>query len=672
MSDRHAAEIPLLQEKLRSADEEERRLAVLALASFPFEAVRKELFQALGDDSWRVRKESVDALLAQNLPTSAIEELIELLRSHDNAGLRNSSVEVFVRLGGRSVPCLMAHVRDNDHDVRKFVLDILGDIGGPSSVPVLIDALADEDPNVCAAAAENLGKIADPRGVQPLLHSLEKPDIWLRFTILEALGKIGRPLPLSSIAPLVSENLLKKPLYDCLGATGGAESVDLLVDGLKEKVKSAREAAATSLVKLRERISPEVASRTVDARLHELNGSPYIDGLLVLLESADRGVREAVVKILGIIGDERATNALLHGCRDDRLRRHCLVAFRNIGDKCAATLVGKFSSADEDERCFITWLCGELCYKGSSATLREAMHDSLPMLRKGGAQAAGKIGLVELLPEIAGLLDDTDPDVREGAIEALTRLAEQERSSITEIAQRLATSDLQEKRRDAAILYGALRDHERLSLLLKDEDPEVRKAAISSLADMKLPSSVNHLVMALVDEDPDVRIVAANALGAIGGEEVIEPLLLALKDEDPWVKCAAIKGLARLADERAWNGIDSMFADEAGLVVISALEALYDRQGEHARQAAMKALVHPDEEVIKTAIQLLSSNGDEWIDDCREQLLAHPHWDVRRSFVVAMAEAWGAKAVPYLTHALEGEGDELVRSQIKEILDRIQ
>ena len=46
-----------------------------------------------------------------------------------------------------------------DQDVRKLVLDILGEICNPSAVPVMLAALADPEPNVKAAAAEGLGKL---------------------------------------------------------------------------------------------------------------------------------------------------------------------------------------------------------------------------------------------------------------------------------------------------------------------------------------------------------------------------------------------------------------------------------------------------------------------------------------------------------------------------------
>jgi HEAT repeat protein len=132
--------IEILAEQLRSADEETRRLAVVGLSRYPVGGTKDYLFTALGDASWRVRKEAVDALLAAAISVEIIEEFVLLLAS-DNAGLRNSAVEALERLGIRAMPVLCRHVTDDDHDVRKFVMDILGSIGDAEAVPLLVHAL---------------------------------------------------------------------------------------------------------------------------------------------------------------------------------------------------------------------------------------------------------------------------------------------------------------------------------------------------------------------------------------------------------------------------------------------------------------------------------------------------------------------------------------------------
>ncbi len=667
-----ADQIKNLAKALHSTNEETRRSAVVGLSGLPVAETKDLLFTALGDASWRVRKEAIDALLTSPVSVEIAEDFVRLLASHDNAGLRNSAVEALERLEKLAMPILFRHVADADHDVRKFIIEILGSIGDSQAIPILVKALDDPDPNVSAAAAENLGKIGDAQAVPYLLLALGKTDIWFRYTILDALSKIGKPVPLAAITPMAGDNLLKKAVFDCLGAIGDGASVTFLLDGLKDRVRSAHESAAVALMKVRERLSERDREQLVDGKLQGFNGAPFVEGLISSLDTADRNLQESLVKLLGIIGDERAIERLLHGCSDDRLRGYSLQAFRSMGETAAAALMGFYPGADDEERCFITYVCGELRYQGCASILKDGMRSINPVLRRVAVIAAGKTRISGQLYEITLLLDDADSKVRDGAIEALSLLAGEDGEAMFKVAGRLVSSECPEKRRYAAILFAALADADKLSLLIKDEDAEVRKTAVNALAELKKEACVGHLVLALVDENADVRIAAACALGKIGGEDVLDPLLLMLKDEDPWVKCAALKSLGKLKHVEARQSIvDLMNSAPAGFLTISAMEALDEISGE-GEEFAKNALQNPDEEVVKAAIQILSRHGDGWMNEYLERLLTHPHWDVRRHFIRVMVDNWGEKAVPHLKSALESESDDLVREQILNIMDRFQ
>lgn len=664
-------DLSIINDRLRSEDEEERRRAVIALFGHPLADARKALFTAMGDESWRVRKEAVNLLLSMSPDAGTIEGLIALLRSADNAGLRNSAVEAFERLGSMAVPTLLGHCLDADRDVRKFVIDILGNIGDRSAIPSLVGALRDSDANVCAAAAENLGKIGDPGAVPPLLEALVASDVWFRYSVLEALGRIAQPVPFAALAPLAVDNLLKRAVFECLGTVGDAEAVPLLVDGLDEKVRATREAAALALMRIRRRLTADGAAMAVDAVLAGRKGTSTVEGILASLETSDHAVKEALVGILGIIGDERAAGALLSGCRDERLKRHCLQAFRAIGEKGMFSLMDAFSSADDEERTYIVHIFGETGFTGCEQILGEGMQSSHPLLRRVSATAAGAIGAAGLVGEIERLLGDADPDVCEAAVRALARLAPADRDSVLRIALALSSSDETGTRRDSVVLFTALRDADRLALLIKDESPLVRRSAVSALAGLRLPECLGNLAMALVDEDPDVRIAAAGGLGEVG-ETAVKPLVLSLNDEDPWVQCAALKSLGKLGGEKAIEAIERLLDASSGVVLITALDTLSVMEGGRSLPLVKRALDNSDEEVVKAAIDILSRDGTDWIAENREKLMAHPHWDVRGSFVRAMVRLLGQESIPYLQNALETEPDELVRGQIRDALGRFQ
>ena len=626
----------------------------------------------MGDASWRVRKEAVAALsAARPLDGGTVEAVIELLRSPDNAGLRNSAVEFLEQLGRAAVEPLCRRLDDPDPDLRKFAIDILGSIGSKEVLPLMVRALDDPDANVRGAAAENLGKLGDPGALPHLLKVLDGGDVWLKFTVLDALALIGAPVPLSSLAPLLRENLLRRAGYDCLGALGDGECVGLLLQGLSDKTKNAREAAASALMRVRERLPAESRQALVDLPLQKLKGSDTVLPLIASLHGSDLGTVEALARLLGLVGDERATLALLKVSGEERLWSACLEALRGIGAAAHPLLLSHYSAASSPERVRSAEILGDLGVAEGAPLLLESLGDESYELRAASALALGKLAPAGIVRRLVELLDDSAPPVRDAALDALQRLAGCDPEGVAGLCQELSQSELPARRRNAALLFCGVRDGERLSLLAKDEDSSVRRAAVASLGRAGVPQAAGVAAMALSDEDPEVRVAAAQALAETGGKEALEPLLLALRDSDPWVQRAALKGVANLKETAALPGIKALIAKAEGPVLIAALSALAAIGGSAELAPVRDALRDRDEEVVEAAIGILSGFGGEWIEDYCEALLGHPHWMVRRSFVRVLAGQMGKEALPVLEAALATESDPLVKGEIGALIGRL-
>ena len=65
-----------------------------------------------------------------------------------------------------------------NRDVRKFIIDVLGEFRDNRSLPPMLGALKDEDDNVRATAVEHLGKIGELVVVNALIEILESGDLW--------------------------------------------------------------------------------------------------------------------------------------------------------------------------------------------------------------------------------------------------------------------------------------------------------------------------------------------------------------------------------------------------------------------------------------------------------------------------------------------------------------
>lgn len=310
-----------IRRALQSDDEEIRRSALHSLRDISSPDVQGIIFTAMGDESWRVRKEAVDFYVQSNPGLASVEQLMNLLRNEDNAGLRNSAVEAVIRLGAASVSPVMKMVQDRDADVRKFVIDAMGSIGAPAFVPVLLHALNDPDANVASAAAEQLGSLGDVEAAEHLLQAiLARDEELFRFSALGALGALAKPLPVpEAVVRLADQDILKKAVFECLGTISDVSSSRVLLDGFSCRQKNCRAAAVKALYKIYGRSSLASREKIRDS-LRLLKETGDISGLLELYDHRDAVLTEALLWA-GVVTSDRLLQLIKDEDPDVRQRK---------------------------------------------------------------------------------------------------------------------------------------------------------------------------------------------------------------------------------------------------------------------------------------------------------------------------------------------------------------
>ena len=663
ISDRHSLGADQ-EEEIRYRRIQEQRHAPLAIS-------RAILFSALGDESWRVRKQAVEILLSAHPGDEDIHQLIELLRDEDNAGLRNATAEALVGLGRQTVPVLLAYLDDSDHDLRKLVVDALGVLGGSDALQGLTRALSDPDANVAAAAAEGLGTSGDATSVKQLLcHLEENPDLFFRFNALAALGRIGAPGSLPPvISQLAGQDMLRRAVYECLGRIGGdLEAFDLLLEGTLSHLPSIRQVALYSLAQVLQQLAP-----THNAAVKERLQRAAEHGLLEHLTSSfcpdNLVMNNAVLTIFENLADSRGSKILFRALADERLAAGAERALLALGQESVGAAVACFGETDDSaERAAICLFLGRLGDLKGVPVVKNGLSDSAAQVRVAALQAAVSMADPSLPPLIAGLLTDEDISVREVALSALRRCVDTDHFLISNAAEQMANAAESEQRRGAALLFAALHDGERLSCLLKDEDATVREAAARAVGTMKPTNACSHLLIALVDEEADVRIAAAEALGDCGDSAAIQPLRLLLNDRDCWVQAAALRSLVQLAGEDALPDALSLWEQGNEVVQLACLE-VFDMIREPAgMQAISRDLGRRDGEVLKGAIELLGRHDSTLLRPWFQHLLCHSDWDVRITAVRASGAFSVEERVMFLAMALEHEDNDLVKAEIRSFL----
>lgn len=653
--------------------EEARRKTISALKGKPLADNFDRLLVALGDESWRVRKEAVEVLLTARLGQSEINQLIQLLRDEDNAGLRNSTAEVLAGLGCQVVPYLLAYREDPDHDLRKLVVDTLGVVGGDEAIAGLTASLHDPDMNVAAAAAEGLGAVGTAAVVPELLRTLElNAGDFLNFNILAALANIGVPGPLPPVIALLAGNaMLRRAVLDCLGQIGGdPAAAEIVLEALASPMPSVFRSAVIALERILRNLAPAAQQQVIE-RLKPLLDSGAFDACISGVRCDDNKLNKALLVLFERLADPRTAPALIVLLADERFATEAEQALRAIGAAAVTTALAVFPDVDERTRAAICGFVSSAPPDGrTAATITSGMKDASPLVRRAAAAAAARIcDRTNLTMEIAELLEDRDSSVREAALHALAQCVSGSEQLIAPLAESLSRSDDPARRRDAATLFAALAAEERIGVLLKDEDPTVREAAVKAIGSFQLHDSCTYLSMALVDEDPDVRIAAAEALGVtVSNCASIRSLRLALRDQDSWVQASALRSLARLASEQILEDVKDLWQRGDEVAQLACLEVLGRIAAPEGLRMVAENLGMRSGEVLRGCIQLLARHDFTLLEPWFSHIISHRSWDIRLEAVRAAGNLPQPERTAILEAALQREEHELVKRELQSVL----
>ena len=201
-------EIEKQQQRLSSADQEERRDAVMRLATMRLEAASRAALPALKDPSPIIRATATKAILSISGDESA-SVLIPLLTDKDEFVRRETAYALGLTRSRNATAALSERLlNDKEDGVRGAAAVALGQIADEAAVVALVGSLAPElsapakskrkrEQNVFVlrAAATSLGQIGSRAGTAALISALsnEKFPDDVRREAARSLGLIGDP-----------------------------------------------------------------------------------------------------------------------------------------------------------------------------------------------------------------------------------------------------------------------------------------------------------------------------------------------------------------------------------------------------------------------------------------------------------------------------------------------
>lgn len=644
-------------------DIEVRRRAVLELRGKPAESAVPLLLKAMEDASWRIRKTAAEILTEEFPPELYADGLVRLLYLEGNAGARNSAIETLVRLGKRIIPVLLDAFDTPSGDVRKFIVDVIGEVRDRRALPLLVKALKDEDDNVRASAVEHLGRMGDGSVVDSLIEILRSGDLWTAFPAADALGKIGDRRAIPPLLEALSVKELREPVLRGLGHLSAPETLEHIVPFLTDASKTIQEEALKTIgIFYHKGVSADLISQTM-----LILGADIIDRLVSHAWSKKAEVRVTAILLLGLMQDDRALGPLLDLYTEETLVEDVKRALIFIGKSKPESLLPLFDTDNPYQKRFVTEVAVHVASPVYRRVFERFLDDGDGHVRASAAIGLSKIHDVKAVAALKKLLSDPYEDVQEAGIAALSAL--KEGIDVGEFIDCLKDRS-PVLRKNAALLLGKIADEgsmKALGFALKDEDVSVRRAVVEALSSMHTEESIRHLIFALTDEDPHMRASAALSLGSIGGAKASDPLVLLLADSDDAVKVSAIRALGMTGEKRTVKHLVGMLADDNGFVVTTSVEILGRLGGPEARDALIGMLGSGDREIRRTAILALSSFGE--IEEVILPYLQDPDWATRVAAVETLSKGTTEKVRAEIEKLFDREEDPAVRRAIEECFD---
>lgn len=652
-----------LAKLLNDSNIDVRREAVESIRGKRDEAYITLLLQAMGDVSWRVRKTAVDILFDEYRIEQYIQGLIDLLYIEDNAGARNSAIEALIKLGKKATLFLNEAFKTPNKDVRKFIIDVLGEMMDPRSLPLMLEAIKDEDDNVRATAVEHLGKVGEVSVVDALIDILNSGDLWTAFPAADALGRIGNRKAVPHLLEALKRKPLREPVLKALGRLADPSALEPVIGLLQDSSKNVQEQALRTVEKY---YHNGVSAEVITGEMKRILGDRAMEILIAHAWSNRKEVRMSAILMLGLMKDEAAYGPLLDISPEEEFAEDVKRALVFIGQDKPESLLKLFDTDNPHQKRFI----GEVAEKIASPVyydvLSQMLLDDDGHVRSIAARGISRLNDSRIVPKLVSMLHDQYEDVQEAAVDALFNLR-----SYLKVGDLIGMlgSDKFSMRKNVALLLGRLKATEAVKSLgfaLKDEQIRVRRAVISGLSQIGTDEAIRYLTYALTDEEPNIRISAALSLGTIGGKGVIDSLLTLTTDPDDAVKVASAKALGMVRDRAAVAPLIGLLGERNGFVVTTAIEALGAIGGDEARSAIIRMLQSPDMEVKRTAVSALAAF--DGTDETLMPFLRDPDWATRIAAVRVLGKRVEGRVRKELEALLDTEEDPTVKKAVEETL----
>lgn len=403
------------------------------------------------------------------------------------------------------------------------------------------------------------------------------------MTSLFTLEKRGDIESLTKLLRASDNEAVRKRAAEILGDLDATDetAINRLVEVAQADPDGGVRAAAIDALDQQDAVEQLIAAMT--DREIDTDGADWAkaDAFVGALGADEPEMRMAAATVLGRIGSNRATAALLKrlGDPNPRVRARIARAIGRLGDpRAVEPLAARMGEEPVAVRREIAEALGLIGSKESLEALIALLDDESEMVRRIAASSLGNFQTTRPIDALVSALADASSVVRRAAvfslIELLSNAPPQRSHQLREtIVERLSA----EGDRNVA---GPLVD-----IIEEGTQPHQRRNAAWLLGEVSGPAEEDGTVEALVglldDEDEMTAQFAATSLTSIGGEAVEDRLLETLTDTSGPASAKAAFVLGKVGGERSRNRLDRLIDetedDEVRRQAFSALSKLGGR-----------------------------------------------------------------------------------------------
>lgn len=604
-----------LLKELAHEDASKRRYAAEGLSEGDERAIYP-LIKALRDENAGVQDAAMRSLMSIGGEITAYM-VLPLLR--EDAYLRNTAMIILTRIGAEAVPLFNLLLIDKDDDVRKFAIDLICEIGQCDYPETLARLLVeDPNPNVRGSAAKAIG-ILQYSAALPQLISALKDEEWVCFSVLEALSVLKDEAAVQPIAELLNNpsDALRYAALEALGNIVCQASSKALLNHLAkteglEKTETLKSLVQTGITPSMSEVSGMLMELLRDGDwdekfaglkgledLKEEKAIPLIVDIAGSLDPSDPENEERLYRLREALLSFGCSDRLINILQDDSIRyRGKAIAIEALGTlnckEAVSSLAKLIETGVRDVKRAGIKAIGKLGDESAEPLLLDAIQDEDGHTRKLAVAALGEIGGAEAVVHLLALLQvEQYADVIEETVKTLISIDH------TAVTSHLDTfsSPLKE------VIGRHSSDIDTLLSLSADKDAKVRISAISGLGKVQEERVYNRLTELLQDEEPEIRKSAVIAMDELNCCH--EAIKTALNDKDMWVRLYAVKALGHSLIQDSVKNLMPMLEDTDPPVVISTINAIAQLGGREAFSVLSPLLHHKDKEVRESARQAL-------------------------------------------------------------------